>query len=155
MVCCATLIPGSGGGGSSGGNPSTYPPTTYTSKPTTTKSTTTKQSSIGTIPTIPGTFPPDEYDSVLVLKDWFFIRMNGPVEDVRKTISKGRESLVVDFNGGFDKNFHFEFGAHTTTTGACSVNFKGQFYIFGGSYIGSDIMGHQYLRQVKIIHLKM
>ena len=67
-----------------------------------------------------------------------------------KTISKGRESLVVDFNGGFDKDFYFEFGDHTTTTGACSVNFKGQFYIIGGTYIGSDIMGHQYLRQVKL-----
>ena len=71
VVCCATLIPGNGGsgggGGSSGGHSSTYPPTSYTSKPTTTK-TTTKQSSIGTIP---GTFPPDEADSILVLKDRF------------------------------------------------------------------------------------
>ena len=93
VVCCATLIPGSGGGGSSGGNPSTYPPTTYTSKPTTTKSTTTKQSSIGTIPTIPGTFPPDEYDSVLVLKDWFFIRMKPPVENIMKPFQREENTL--------------------------------------------------------------
>ena len=81
--------------------------------------------------------------------------MKAPAKNFMKTISKGRESLVVDFNGRFDENLNFEFRDHTTTTGACSVNFKGQFYIFGGTYIGSDIMGHQYLRQVKLIHLKM
>ena len=56
---------------------------------------------------------------------------------------------MVDFNGGFDKNFNFEFEDRTNAFGSCPVNFKGQFYIFGGTYIGSNIMDRQYLRQVK------
>lgn len=72
---------------------------------------------------------------------------------LQKAISKGRKSLVVDFNGGFDENFYFEFGQYTTTAGACSINFKGQFYLFGGQYIGSEIMGYRYLRQVNLCPL--
>ena len=77
--------------------------------------------------------------------------MKTPIKNVMKTISKGRESLVVDFNGGFDETFIFEFEDHTTAFGACPVNFKGQFYIFGGTIIGSGVMGRHYLRQVKCL----
>ena len=74
---------------------------------------------------------------------------------LQKAISKGNKSLVVDFYGGFDENFYFEFEEYTTTTGACSVNFKGQFYLFGGQYIGSDMMGYRYLRQVILCSLTL
>ena len=42
--------------------------------------------------------------------------------------------MITDANGKVDGNFYFRFGENTSVYLSCSMKYKNQFYVFGGTY---------------------
>ena len=50
--------------------------------------------------------------------------------------------VITDSNGKVEfagEDFDFEFGHQTEVDGSCSVTYRGDFYVFGGSYLDRQI----------------
>ena len=52
---------------------------------------------------------------------------------VLSTYTSLRPSVLINYDGGVNRNLNFELGNQTEVYGSCSALLNGEFYVFGGS----------------------
>ena len=57
-----------------------------------------------------------------------------PVFVIGKNLQEWKQPLVVNKIGQYSQNVSFQIGAGTDLDRACSVEYRNQFYVFGGQY---------------------